>query len=82
MKNERTVLGRLEIIKRLPSCENGNPRFLLRIGGVEVRTTPDANLAYGITNYDGVLVRAVIADHYGKPSIINVERSFDEALNI
>ena len=65
----QTITGNLEIIKRLPSSINGNPRYLVSIGGVECYTAPDAGIAYGITNRKVQPVTATIKQYYGKPTI-------------
>ena len=65
----QTIIGNLEIIKRLNNSINGNPRFLVSIGGVECYTAPDAGLAYGITNRRVQPVTATVKPYYGKLTI-------------
>ena len=70
---ERT--GKLRVLSRLPSSRNGNPRYLLDIGGTVCRTAPDSGLAYSITNYEGDQVRAKIGTYRGHLTVHNVERA-------
>ena len=65
MKNQTTVTGKLEIIHRMPSSINGNPRYFVRINGQTCKTKPDSDSAYSITNYDGKTVSAIIGTYYG-----------------
>jgi len=65
MKNIRTVIGKLEVIQRLPSSYNGNPRYLLEIDGVTFKTKVDSGYGYCVTNYRDKLVEASIGSHYG-----------------
>jgi len=65
VKDTTTHTGNLEVIMRLPSSRNGNPRYLLRVDGWTCRTAVDSGLAYGITNYDGKQVKAHIGSVRG-----------------
>lgn len=65
MKNITSHIGKLDIIERLPSSRNGNPRFLLRVDGWTCRTGVDSSLGYSVQNYDGKRVRAYIGTHRG-----------------
>jgi hypothetical protein len=65
----QTITGNLEIIKRLPSSVNGNPRYLVSIGGVECYTAPDAGIAYGITNRRVQPVTATVKPYYNRLTI-------------
>jgi Rieske Fe-S protein len=65
MRNFKRVSGKVEIIKRLPSSVNGNPRYLISIGGIECKTPVDSTHGYGITNYRDQFVYATICTHYG-----------------
>ena len=69
MKNITRHTGKLEIIKRLASSLNGNPRYLVRVDGWTARTSVDSMIAYGITNFDGKQVKATIGTHYGLATI-------------
>ena len=73
MKNEKTIKGKLTIINRLNSSLSGNPRFLVEINNQYFKTTPDAMLAYGIQNFDGKTVNAVVGKHYNQDSIFNAK---------
>ena len=65
MKNIFTRTGTLEVIKRLKSSINGNPRYLLRIDGLHCSTAVDSMYGYCVSNYDGKQVIATIGTHYG-----------------
>jgi hypothetical protein len=69
MKNITGHTGLLEIIERLPSSANGNPRYLLRVDGWTCRTAVDSSLGYSVTNYDGKRVAATIGTHYGNATL-------------
>ena len=69
MKSKTQHTGILEVIERLPSSENGNPRYLLRIDGHICRTQPDSSLGYKVANYDGNMVKAIIGTYYGKATL-------------
>lgn len=72
MKNRRVISGVLNIIKRLPSSLNGNPRYLVMIGEHRCRTKANSSCGYVITNYRGEHVTATVGDHYGKLHIDKV----------
>ncbi|MCQ4158747.1 hypothetical protein NON00_02245 [Roseomonas sp. GC11] len=72
-RNVTTHTGTLEIIRRLPSSTNGNPRWLLRVDGWECRTPVDSSLGYSVTNYQGKRVRASIGTHYGVATLLDVQ---------
>lgn len=69
MKNITRHTGTLEILARLPSSRYGNPRFQLRVDGFTCVTSPNSDLAYGLTNYDGKRVVATIGTHYGRATL-------------
>lgn len=75
MKNITQHTGTLEMIKRLPQSENGNPRYLVRLDGFECRTAPDDSLGYSLPNHFDKEITAHIGTHYGKPTICNVRRA-------
>ena len=72
MKNVTRNTGKLELIKRLPSSVNGNPRFLVKVDGWTCSTQPDAMLGYSIQNWWNKTVTATIGTHYGNPQIDNM----------
>ncbi len=74
MKNISRHVGKLEIVKRMPSSKVGNPRYMLRVDGWTCVTAPDSMIAYGITNYDGKTVTATIGTHYGVDTLYTVEK--------
>ena len=65
MKNISRHEGTLRIVSRLPSSVNGNPRYLIEVGGYKARTRVDSSLGYVITNYEGKPVTAILGSHYG-----------------
>lgn len=65
--------GTLTIVDRLPSSVNGNPRYLLLIGETVCRTAPNSDLAYGVRNFEGKTVRAVVGTYRGKPTLRALE---------
>jgi len=69
MKNLTQHKGLLEILSRLPSSTNGNPRFLLRIDGFKCVTQVDSMMGYSVQNFDGKIVEAVIGTHYDKATL-------------
>ena len=73
MKNITEHTGTLEVLQRLPSSVNGNPRYLIKVDGYTASTKVDSDLGYGITNFDGKDVQAVIGTHYGKRSLVSVQ---------
>ena len=73
MKNITQHNGTLEVIERLASSINGNPRFLLRVDGWTCRTPVDSMLGYMISNYNGKQVEATIGTHYGVATLNSVK---------
>ena len=73
MKSITRHTGELEIIERLPSSINGNPRFLCRVDGYTFRTAPDAMHGYCIQNYDGKVITVTLGTHYGKTTLNGIE---------
>ena len=73
MKNITEHTGKLEIIQRLPSSTNGNPRYLLRIGGITCRTAVDCQLGYEVSNFDGKEVIATIGTHFNYSTICSIK---------
>ena len=69
MNNVTRHQGKLEVVKRLPSSLNGNPRYLLRIDGHTCKTSVDSSYGYCVTNYDGKNVIATIGTHYGTATL-------------
>lgn len=74
MKNITCHTGLLQVVRRLPSSVNGNPRYEVRLDGWTARTAPDSSVAYEITNFDGHIVTAEIGTYYGHPTIRNIRR--------
>ena len=74
MKNLTRHVGKLEVLERLASSYHGNPRFLVRVAGFTCKTAPDAMLGYGVQNYDGREVVALIGTHYGQLTLSQVEQ--------
>lgn len=74
MKNITSHHGILEIVERLPSSANGNPRYLIRIDGTTCRTQVDHCHGYSITNFEGKEVSATIGTHYGNATLNTVTK--------
>lgn len=75
MKNISRHVGTLVILDRLPTSTNGNPRYLLSIGGTTCATMVDSMIAYSIGNHEGKEVRATIGTHYGRATLHTLERT-------
>lgn len=73
MKYVTRHTGLLEVIGRLPSGANGNPRWLVRVDGWTCRTAIDSSLAYKVPNLDGKCVVATIGTHYGNATLDSAE---------
>ncbi len=69
MKNVSRHQGKLEVLKRLPSSLNGNPRYLIRVDGFTCKTAVDSGYGYSVTNFDGKEVIAYIGTHYGTATL-------------
>jgi hypothetical protein len=69
MKNITKHEGKLEILKKMNNSYNGNPRFLISIGGFTCKTAVDSMIAYSITNYENREVIAAIGTHYGTATL-------------
>jgi hypothetical protein len=69
MKNITQHTGTLEVLSRLPSSINGNPRYLLRVDGHTCKTPVDSMYGYSVTNFDGKQVQASIGTHYGSATL-------------
>ena len=73
MKNVTRHTGKLEILSRLESSRNGNPRYLLSVDGITCKTGVDCMIGYEAPNYDGKQVVATIGTHYGSAQIQTVK---------
>lgn len=69
MRNVTTHTGRLEILGRMPSSRNGNPRYRLRVDGWTCCTPVDSQLGYSVPNMDGKTVQAEIGTFRGVPML-------------
>ena len=78
MKNKSRHIGILNIIERLPSSVNGNPRYLLSVDGWVCRTPVDSAYGYSIGNYNGKQVEAIIGTHYGVTTLASVKLNTQE----
>jgi hypothetical protein len=75
MKNMSRHIGTLEIVSRLPSSRNGNPRYLLRVDGFTCRTSVDSSFGYSVTNFDGKRVEATIGTHFGVATLNTLRKA-------
>ena len=73
MHNITSHRGQLNIIKRLASSSNGNPRYLLTVDGFRCRTGVDSMHGYEVSNYDGRQVMATIGTHYGQATLEGIQ---------
>ena len=69
MKSITVHTGKLQILQRLPSSINGNPRYLAMVDGWVFRTQVDSSYAYSLPNHDGDLVEVELGSHYGKTTL-------------
>jgi len=69
MKNLTYHAGKLEIIGRVKSSPNGNPRYLIMIDGFRCYTKPDSMHGYVVSNYKSKVVHATIGTYYGRPTL-------------
>lgn len=74
MKNLTKHTGLFEIIERLPSSKNGNPRYLVRVDGFTCRTPVDSQIGYSAQNFDGQIVSATIGTHYGVATLASIKK--------
>lgn len=75
MKNITTHHGKLELVQRLPSSRNGNPRYLLRLDGWTCRTPVDSSLGYKVQNLFGETVKGSIGTFRGVATLGDVEKA-------
>lgn len=74
MKNISRHTGILEIVERLNSSKNGNPRYLCRVDGYTFRTAVDSSHGYSITNYEGKQAEVTIGSHYGVVTLNSINK--------
>lgn len=75
MKNITHEKGILQVIRRLPSSENGNPRYEVRFNGWMCRTAPDSSYGYSINNMDGKVCDGHIGTYYGQQTIRDIREA-------
>lgn len=73
MKNIQTVEGKLEIIEQLKHSKNGNPKFLLKVGEVEMETETDSGLTFLVKSYQGKTVTAKYGLHRNKVTLSELD---------
>ena len=69
MKNITRHTGLLQVVERLPSSTNGNPRYLVVFDGYTCRTKIDCSIGYMIDNLDDKTCTGTIGTHYGSVHI-------------
>ena len=74
MKNIQQHIGKLSIVDRLQNSKNGNPRYLIAVGDVIGKTGVDSMHGYGITNYEGQMVKCTIGVHYKQATLCTIEK--------
>lgn len=72
MKYREELKGVLQMVDRLPSSRNGNPRYLLMIGDRVFRTGVDSGFAYVVPNYVGKWVKVTVGLHYNATTLDEV----------
>lgn len=78
MTNQKTIVGKLARLDRLPNTKNGNPMFsgdIVTLSGelVHFRTVPNSTFCYQITgSLVGAFGRWQIADWRGKARLVGV----------
>lgn len=72
MKNLTRHTGKLELIQRMKSSINGNPRFLVSIDGTTCQTSVDSMHGYTVQNLEGKEVTATIGTYYGKATLDDI----------
>ena len=70
--DEKTVLGILNVIKKMPLSKMGNPKYKVKINSDIFETENNAMLGYAITNYDNKNVIAFVRFLKTKNVIHNV----------
>ena len=78
--SETTIIGAIDKMLRLANTRNGNPRYLVTlVGGANLTTKPDANIAGALANsdYQNVQLRFLL-DADGQ--IFDVERDTESRL--
>lgn len=75
---EKTIVGKLARLDRLPNTKNGNPMFtgeIVTMSGelVHVRTLPDQQFTYCINSYAGAFGRWHVCEWRGKTRIVGVD---------
>jgi len=73
MKSVRRHTGILNVLERLPSSINGNPRYLVEVDGYQARTAVDSSWGYSVNNFNGKKVSCDIGLHYGVSTIENIK---------
>ena len=58
MRNIKKITGTLNVIKRLPLSNMGNPKYRVEINNEIFETKTNASLGYSITNFDNKKVIA------------------------
>ncbi len=75
MKNVTRHTGTLEIVNRLPSSRNGNPRYLCRVDGYTFRTQVDHQHGYAIRNFEREKVIVELGTHYGALTLHTIRKA-------
>ena len=54
--------GRITIVERLKNTRNGGPMYFMQCGNMLFRTSPDAMVNLGMTNYENKLARVTLKE--------------------
>lgn len=77
-KVTQIIGGKLNIIERLKSSVNGNPRYSFVIVDSEgnlsplIKTKPDSSYSYSITNYRDKSVAVEVSMYHGSLSLVSI----------
>lgn len=78
MSKTHVKTGKLNIIERLKSSVNGNPRYSFVLvysdGSLSdlIKTKPDSTFGYSITNYHDKFVSVVVGYHRNTLSLVDI----------
>ena len=57
--DEKTVMGILNVIKKMPLSKMGNPKYRVEINNEIFETRTNASLGYSVTNFDNKKVKRI-----------------------
>jgi len=82
MRNIKKITGTLNVIKRLPLSNMGNPKYRVEINNEIFETKTNASLGYSITNFDNKKVIASYefnnSTYKPKSYLVDVKKLYDD----